>query len=185
MAGCGGPSGRRSPLPGSVSRCSSRRRRGCSSPSGCCQLSLPLGLLVVLSAGLSSPEVLGRVRQSAGRTTHVRQDREPTGSTAGPARPDLVDPASQLTLPEAQGPLRGLDNRQLCRLWRDSFWLLRRRATTGTVLCVVAVREACLDELERRAPAAVHTWLDSGPRASDGPEKFLALPPGRDPEAAG
>jgi hypothetical protein len=71
------------------------------------------------------------------------------------------------------GPLRGLDERQLCRLWRESFWDLRGAAGPGTLLRVVSLREACLEELERREPAAVHAWLQSGARASSAPEKYL------------
>ena len=82
------------------------------------------------------------------------------------------------------GPLQGLDDRQLCRLWRESFWVLRKPAPPGTVLCLVALREACLDELERRHAAALHAWLDSGARASSGPEKYLDHPPTPGSEAA-
>ncbi len=87
-------------------------------------------------------------------------------------------------MPESLGPLRGLDDRQLCRLWRESFWVLRGSGPAGTKLCVVSLREACLDELERRHAAALHAWLDSGARASSGPEKYLDHPPPPGSEAA-
>ncbi len=38
----------------------------------------------------------------------------------------------------------------------------------------MTLRQGCLDELERRHPSALHAWLDSGARASEGPERFLA-----------
>jgi len=143
-----------------------------------CWVSPPLGLLVVLSAGLSSPAVVGPA---------IRSARRPTKAAAGPAldttiedQPPEAFDASSLTLPEAMGPLQGLDDLQLCRLWRQSFWVLHRPASPGTVLCLVALREACLDELERRDAAALHAWLDSGARASGGPERFLAQPPRRE-----
>jgi hypothetical protein len=72
------------------------------------------------------------------------------------------------------GPLKGLDDRQLCRLWRESFWDLRQPAPPATLLRLVALREACLEELENRDAPALRAWLDSGARASGGPEKYLA-----------
>ncbi len=144
-----------------------------------CRVSPPLGLLVVLSAGLSSPTVVGLAIRSARRSTKATASGLAADTTIEKERPEPVD-ANSLTLPEAMGPLRGLDDLQLCRLWRESFWVLHRPAPTGTVLCLVALREACLDELERRDAAALHAWLDSGARASGGPEKYLAHPPRRE-----
>ena len=97
------------------------------------------------------------------------------------AREDAGPAESRLTPPEGMGPLNGLDDRQLCRLWRDSFWLVRQPSSPGRMLCRVALREACLDELERRDAVALQAWLDSGARASSGPEKYLAHPAPRDP----
>jgi len=138
-----------------------------------------LGLLVVLTAGLSSPALVGHVVRLGRQPTKAQADEGAAGATLEESRPEAVDEDS-LTLPEAMGPLQGLDDLQLCRLWRESFWTLRRPAPPGTVLCLVALREACLDELERRDAAALHAWLDSGARASGGPEKFLDHPPQRE-----
>ena len=145
-------------------------------------LSIPLGLLVLLTACLSSPPVLRRClsrRPSRGCPTCGGD----TEATPSPRPPRIAD--SVLTLSESMGPLQGLDDRQLCRLWRESFWVLRGAAPPGTVLCVVSLRGACLEELERREPAAVHAWLESGARASSGPEKYLGqhLPARRSGEA--
>ena len=143
-----------------------------------CWVSPSLGLLVVMAAALSSPTALGRAIGSARRSTRAH----PAGRAADATR-QMTQPgvdADVLTLPEAMGPLRGLDDWQLCRLWRDSFWVMRESASPARVLRLVAVREACLDELERRDAVALHAWLDSGARASSGPEKYLArLPPRR------
>jgi hypothetical protein len=144
-----------------------------------CRVVPPLGLLLVLTAGLSSPAVVGQVIRSARRPTKAHADEGAADTTLVEPRPEGVD-ADCLTLPEAMGPLQGLDDLQLCRLWRESFWVLRRPAPPVTVLCLVALREACLDELERRDAAALHAWLDSGARASGGPEKYLAHPPRRE-----
>jgi hypothetical protein len=133
-----------------------------------CWVSPSLGLLVVLTAGLSSPGVVGRALGSARTPT---DGREPE-STPEP-RQEPVDGGS-LTMQEAMGPLKGLDDRQLCRLWRESFWVLRQPASPATLLCLVALREACLEELEHRDAPALQAWLDGGARASGGPEKYLA-----------
>src|SRR3954451_5521418 len=152
---------------------------GILTASSICWVRPPLGLLVVLSAGLSSPAVVGRAIRSARRPTKAAAGRPAPDMTIEKQRPEPVD-ANSLTLPEAMGPLKGLDDLQLCRLWRESFWVLHRPAPPGTVLCHVALREACLDELERRDAAALHAWLDSGARASGGPEKYLAHTPRRE-----
>ena len=110
--------------------------------------------------------------------------RRTSETRSEPEAADPVDEGCALTLPESLGPLRGLDDRQLCRLWRESFWVLRASGPAGTKLCVVSLREACLDELERRHAAALHAWLDSGARASSGPEKYLDHPPPPGSEAA-
>ncbi len=141
------------------------------------RVSLPLDLLLVLTAGMSSPAVVRRVAH--------RRAPPPYGETQDdPGPPGPVDDGCALTLPESLGPLRGLDDRQLCRLWRESFWVLRGSGPPGTMLCVVSLREACLDELERRHAEALHAWLDSGARASSGPEKYLDHPPPPGSEAA-
>ncbi len=135
-----------------------------------------LALLVVLTAGISSPAVLRRAIRSARRSTAHTPGGDALDPPSAAPRPQDEGADSRLTQPEALGPLKGLDDWQLCRLWRESFWVLREPAPPATVLRVVALREACLDELERRDAAALHAWLDSGARASSGPEKYLAPP---------
>ena len=145
-------------------------------------VSPPLGLFVALTAGVSSPPVVRRALDSSRGPAAAKLDSAAPGPAKRPAEPEEGDSATQLTLPEALGPLNGLDDRQLCRLWRDSFWLLRNTSSSpGVMLCRVTLREACLDELERRDAEAVRAWLDSGARASSGPEKYLADPPRHDP----
>lgn len=143
------------------------------------RVSLPLGLLLVLTCGLSSPAV---VRRAIGKDRPAPRVVGETRAEAGPQ--GAVDQGFELTLPESLGPLRGLDDRQLCRLWRESFWVLSGSGPPWTILCVVSLREALLDELERRHSAALHAWLDSGARASSGPEKYLEHPPPPGTEAA-
>jgi hypothetical protein len=141
------------------------------------RVSPPLGLLVVMTAALSSPVVVRRVIRSARRPTRAAPIRDAADPPRAAPRPADEDADALLTQPEAMGPLKGLDDWQLCRLWRESFWVLRKPPSPLTALCLVALREACLDELERRDATALHAWLDSGARASSGPEKYMAPRP--------
>ena len=150
-------------------------------------ISPALALLVMLTAVVTSPAVVRRAIGSMRRTrppgVAAAKDGIEWGEgdrsvrlapAVGAAHGDHADDEEDgLTTAEVLGPLSGLDDRQLCRVWRESFWALRTAAPPGTLLCLVALREACLDELERRHAAGVHAWLDSGARASSGPEKYL------------
>ena len=62
---------------------------------------------------------------------------------------------------------------QLCVAWRRSYWLLHD-LPQGPARCdVVAIREAILDELERRDPAGFQQWLQAGARAGSDPRRYL------------
>ena len=145
-------------------------------------VSSPLGLFVTLTAWISSPTVVRRTLPSARRPAAVgHASAAAPPPKQAPVPEDVGEAHTRLSLPEGLGPLNGLDDQQLCRLWRDSFWLLRDASPSERMLCRVALREACLDELERRDAGALRAWLESGARASSGPEKFLAQPARRDP----
>lgn len=75
--------------------------------------------------------------------------------------------------------LRTLSDLELCDLWRYTFDQLRSRPPAETLLGLVGVRQACLDELARRDPAAVAAWLESGARPEEGPDGFRAGEQGR------
>jgi hypothetical protein len=143
-----------------------------------CRVTPPLGLFVVLAYGLSCPAVIGCGIRSPRRSTRPPAYRKAAAVPREESRP-RIEAADSLTPPEALGPLNGLDDWDLCRLWRESFWALRQPAPITTALCLVALRGACLDELERRDAVAMRAWLDSGARASSGPEKYFALEPPR------
>lgn len=117
-------------------------------------LSPPLAALTLVLAVGGSPWTIDHVR---------RVVRAPRDRTAVPVVAVEVPPS----------PWDDYDDRALCRLWRLSFWRLGPATSPDHALRVVALRAACLEELERRNAAAVQAWLDSGARASGGPEKFL------------
>ena len=127
----------------------------------------PLALLTVVLLLGSSPWAVGLVRHAPGP------------GRARPAPPSKIGaPLPAATETSDGGPLvphsdlGDLDDHQLCALWRGTFWQLDNLRSAAEVLAVVAVRQACLDELERRNPSALHAWLESGARASGGPERF-------------
>jgi hypothetical protein len=115
----------------------------------------PLALLVVVLVVVTSPAA---VRLRAGRASS-----DPVPPAAGPA-------AQPLRSDDAI--LEGLDDVELFRLWRHSFWELGSQPNADELAQLVALRQSCLDELARRNPAALRAWLDSGARASGGPERF-------------
>ena len=80
---------------------------------------------------------------------------------------------------------RGLTNSQLCRAWRASFTELERATTTHQRVRVVVCRQAYLDELHLRDPAALTAWFDAGGRAASGPDRYLNGDPGPRPTTDG
>jgi len=105
-------------------------------------VSSALLLLLLLVAGVTSPVLVRRVRRTVAPRSGV--DRR----------------------------LRTLSDVELCDLWRYTFGQLQSRQTPESLMGLVGIRQACLDELGRRNPAAVHAWLESGARPGDGPDGF-------------
>jgi len=100
----------------------------------------------------------------------------PVGPSAGPSAPGIprCDEVAKL--------LGRLSDGELCRLWRSTFWELKKRHTADECLTLVTLRGCCLDEMDRRDPSGLRAWLESGARASGGPERFLNVP--HDPGSA-
>jgi hypothetical protein len=62
---------------------------------------------------------------------------------------------------------------QLCRQWHDSFEDLQKAPTPAARLRIVAARQQCLDELERRDPEGLNAWLSSTASAAGDPSRFV------------
>lgn len=122
-----------------------------------------LALLLVLLTGLSCPPVVRMVRRrlALSRPTPATRVQAHLPAAAAPSPPVSTD-----------GVVRRLSDGELCVLWRRTFWQLSSLRTPEAVLAIVLLRQALLDELARRNPAAVHAWIESGGRASGGPERF-------------
>lgn len=149
------------------------------------RLAPALALLLLTLAAVTSPVAVGLARRIGGlrpsRTARVTV--RPAGATPRVVRQAQVPPAPTQPLPQRPQP-QELDDRTLCLLWRQSFWDLAGESTPAGYLGVVAWRQCCLDEMERRDAHALQAWLESGARASSGPEKFLRHPPGGTTDAA-
>jgi len=129
----------------------------------------PIALLVLLLLALTSPPVIRLV----GREARHKPPAGPQARATAPVRPAAPAPGPRTSIPDDG---LALDDEQVCRLWRRTFWELQSEPAVDERLRLVAVRQWCLDELDRRNSAALHAWLDSGARASGGPERFWRHP---------
>ena len=136
------------------------------------------GVLIVGAILVTWPRLTSSAR-SAWRAVHDGTGVVLPAPEAGTTLP--LAPAAAGTV-DTPAPLSGedltaLDDEGLCRAWRQSFTLLRAaRSRTGhqaTVGVIVEQRRQYLDEIQRRSPDGLASWLASGARASDDPLPFL------------
>jgi len=123
------------------------------------------GVLLVLMLVGCSPQLWDAVRS-----------RWPTVLGGGPTEPaDDTSVASPLaeSLP-APADLRDLDDAELCLVWRHTFVALEAPLPVPHHVEVVLLREAILDELQRRCPAGFEAWLAAGARAPSNPLPYVA-----------
>jgi hypothetical protein len=66
-----------------------------------------------------------------------------------------------------------MSNASLCAAWRTSYDDLQAASGAAQRARVVVLRQAYLDELEVRDRGGLTAWLESGARASSGPDHFL------------
>ena len=79
-------------------------------------------------------------------------------------------------LPDRPAQAAGISGRptpDLCRLWTDTGTEIARATTPDRVARLLEVREAVLEELERRDPEGVRRWLDSAPPATASPLPYV------------
>jgi hypothetical protein len=149
--------------------------------------SASLGTLVVpllALVALSSPWVIGWALRLAGRPRIPDAfGRRPASEPASSPAPGPVSgPASGLASGLAPAPLevsdwapaiRALSDEELCWSWRASYTALLA-APPFARLELVTLRQAYLEDLERRNPSGMRAWLDSGARAAGNPARYLA-----------
>jgi hypothetical protein len=134
-------------------------------------------LILLLAATLSAPPMVRMLRE---RFT-AKQPKTPDAQEKQPTERPLDDldvadwPAPDPTTVEISLPMapEDLDDDALCWAWRRSYVVLQRTHTAPRRLHVVEVRQAYLDELERRNAMGLSAWLASGARAAGNPSPFI------------
>jgi hypothetical protein len=121
-----------------------------------------LGLVVVLVLGGTSP---------------IHPNGMGPQSTLIPAV--LEEPRLAAAATSLPRDCEGLDSAELAMAWRRSFVLLQRAASKADRLAAVEIRQRYLDELCRRYPEGIASWLASGARASSNPMPFIGEQPPR------
>ncbi len=140
---------------------------------------LPLMLVLVMSAPMTAPLWSGAARVLGWRAPHRRGATTPhapaTDSDTSHLGAVLVGLA--VVVPPAGQELQVPDemtNADLCQAWRSSFVALEQAGSADDRLRVVQLRARYLDELERRAGPSFGAWLRSGARAAGDPSAHLS-----------
>lgn len=132
-------------------------------------LSGALLLLVLLAAGATSPWAVRVLLRNA--PDPRPSPTPPREAHTHPALAPLPDRLVDSAIPSA---VQRLTDADLCRAWRVSFGALSEAGTAAARARVVELRQAYLDEIDRRHPTGLATWLSSGARAAGNPSKYLA-----------
>ncbi len=99
------------------------------------------------------------------------------------ANEDEADPTGVVVTHDV---VRQMSDAELCHAWRRSFVALQQARGLHLRALLVQTRQLLLDEVDARHPAALRAWLDSGARASGGPDRYIGSAGGGSgqPEAA-
>ena len=143
---------------------------------GLLQMFSPGALAAVVALAAASSPALHQylatsLRYRRWRLPEIEPHNSPEGD--GLERP-------QPSLPSA--PVRSLSTAELCLAWRTSHPALcraRRRGDLPAQARLVALRQAYLDELERRDPAGFAEWLAHDARPTGDPRSYLNNPSDR------
>jgi hypothetical protein len=125
---------------------------------------------VVLLVGATSPPAL---RLFADALRRERGRRAAKAAASRPTRSDEVLQGAPLDSETYGGMVQLLDDHELMAAWRHSHEVLGYTNLPHLRLELVALRQAYLDELERRDPSGFAAWIEAG--AIRDPERFLAL----------
>lgn len=125
-----------------------------------------LAVAAVASLALTAPPARARLSALSGAGA-----APPHHSDAAASVSASTGAASEAT--PAGSWVADVDTSQLCHLWRATFWTVRDLHDPERALHVVELRQAVLDELERRHPDEVDRWLSSGHHVADGPSRYL------------
>jgi hypothetical protein len=126
-------------------------------------------LLLVVIVGGCSPYALslcGRWlgRRADGSDPLPRRDPSACAGLRASPKPSVLEPTPEV---------RSLSDTGLCEGWRASFSALHEASSHSQRIRIVQVRQAYLDEFERRNPNGLTAWLGSGARAAGNPSRYL------------
>lgn len=131
-----------------------------------------LGWVLLITA--AHPAVGGRLARNLERDTPAVATSSRAPTTLAEAGRGVAPPVeSRLAQLPAAEVVASLDDEALCQAWRRSFVHLSACRLPSRRLELVSLRQIYLDELGRRHPAAVDSWLASGARAASNPMPFL------------
>jgi hypothetical protein len=129
-----------------------------------------IGLVVVLVLGATSPIVSS---QAAGRLLRGNRTAARTVAPTGALQSRSEARVSHGVPSSLPADCGALDGAELAMAWRRSFVRLERATSRVDRLAVVELRQRYLDELYRRYPEGMASWLASGARASGNPLPYL------------
>jgi hypothetical protein len=140
-------------------------------------------VLVMLAAVVSAPPLVRWLRRRfTGKSsgTDVAQEQQPSEPPLDDL-PTIDWPGPDVMTVEMSLPMdpESLDDHALCLAWRHSYVLLQRSHSAATRIHIVDIRQAYLDELERRNALGLAAWLASGARAAGDPSRFIQHHPSR------
>lgn len=121
---------------------------------------------VVLLVGATSPPALRLLRDAL-----RRERRTSKGVAERSTRSEQVRRGAPLDPESFTGMVELLDDHELMAAWRHSHEVLGYTNLPTLRLELVALRQAYLDEMERRDPTGFAAWIEAG--ASRDPERFL------------
>jgi hypothetical protein len=152
------------------------------------QVSSPVTLALLLLLGLTSPPVTSRLRRASVHGGHREGQDSPPPTGARDGHDGAVGVGLGVGLgvgvgdtapvAKAADDLGTCEVRMLCLQLRRTFWAMHETTDPEELLRLVTRRQRIIDELTRRNPQAMATWLESGARASGSPEKYFRTEPG-------
>jgi hypothetical protein len=138
------------------------------------------GVLVLLGPAALLPIALIVAGSPFALRTAARVFRRWHGVAGPQGAADESPPAAVLAAITEPSPVvfpplsaTAMDLEELCWAWRRSFVRLQCCRTVAETSRVVAERQLCMDELERRNPVGLSAWLEAGARAASDPSRFV------------
>jgi hypothetical protein len=135
-----------------------------------------LAVPLVVLALLTSPPACRRLGKALASGRRARRDGPPVRATGAAAPGASGGPVTPPMSAESFASLvAALDDGELAQAWVRSWWALGRADDLGTRMQLVQLRQAYLDEMERRVPRHFRQWIDGSARADGDPARHLFL----------